>query len=243
MDAGVQLVRSQHAGKKVAAILLKRIQTTDRKFAQRLDEEASAGHVDPLATMMPLRDVCNRYSDAADATQRPKLFWDALWQRGSNFIDDTAQGPKPVLNFDNEIGLELHEIRSLIVLFASMDDNITPQQRALSFFADVYRQHGGNGARQGHFQSASRKHRTPHHFFRHGCEEKARADRVDAQDDREAGADSLRHDDCRNQGRAAGPEISANPIIKGCYGCSESVARNPALVRTVPDDRIGIYGR
>ena len=46
------------------------------------------------------------YSYAVDATQRSILFWDTLRQRGNNFIENTAQGLKPVLHFDYETVLD-----------------------------------------------------------------------------------------------------------------------------------------
>jgi pimeloyl-ACP methyl ester carboxylesterase len=43
---------------------------------------------------------------AIDATQRTVLFWDTLRQRGNQFVDQTAQGLKPVLHFDHETVLD-----------------------------------------------------------------------------------------------------------------------------------------
>jgi hypothetical protein len=106
MDAGVQLVRSHRTSTKVAAVLKKRIQTTNEKFARRVNEATAGQHVDPHATMVASMDPRNWYSYATDATQRAVLFRDTLWQRGNNFIENTARGLKPVLHFGYEIVLD-----------------------------------------------------------------------------------------------------------------------------------------
>lgn len=57
---------------------------------------ASAAAFDPLSAF--------RY--ATDLAQRTVLFWDTLRQRGNQFVDQTAQGLKPVLHFDYETVLD-----------------------------------------------------------------------------------------------------------------------------------------
>ncbi|CAN7804207.1 DUF3141 domain-containing protein [Paraburkholderia hospita] len=106
MDAGTQLARSHRTSTKVAAVLKKRMQTTNEKFSRRVNEATAGEHIDPLATMAASMDLRNWYSYAVDATQRSVLFWDTLWQRGNNFIENTAQGLKPVLHFDYETVLD-----------------------------------------------------------------------------------------------------------------------------------------
>ena len=46
------------------------------------------------------------YNYAVDATQRSILFWDTLRQRGNNFVENAAEGLKPVLHFDYETVLD-----------------------------------------------------------------------------------------------------------------------------------------
>jgi pimeloyl-ACP methyl ester carboxylesterase len=106
MDAGVRLARSHRTNTKVAAVLQKRIQTTNERFARRVNEATTAQHTDPLATMAASMDPRNWYSYAVDATQRSVLFWDTLWQRGNNFVENSAQGLKPVLHFEHEMVLD-----------------------------------------------------------------------------------------------------------------------------------------
>lgn len=92
MDAGVQLARSRGASTKVAEVLQKRLQTANESFARRVNEATASQHVDPLSMMTTTMDLRNWYSSAVDATQRSVLFLDTLWQRGNNFIENTAQG-------------------------------------------------------------------------------------------------------------------------------------------------------
>ncbi|MDQ7978932.1 DUF3141 domain-containing protein [Paraburkholderia sp. SARCC-3016] len=51
-------------------------------------------------------DPFSAWRYAIDATQRAVLFWDTLRQRGNQFVDQTAQGLKPVLHFDYETVLD-----------------------------------------------------------------------------------------------------------------------------------------
>ena len=106
MDAGVRLARSHRTNTKVAAVLQKRIQTTNERFARRVNEATTAQHTDPLATMAASMDPRNWYSYAVDAAQRSILFWDTLRQRGNNFVEHSAQGLKPVLHFEYEIVID-----------------------------------------------------------------------------------------------------------------------------------------
>jgi pimeloyl-ACP methyl ester carboxylesterase len=106
MDAGAQLARSHRIGTKVAEVLHKRMQIANEKFAQRVNKATAGKGADPLATLAASTDPRNWYSYAVDATQRSVLFWETLWQRGNNFIENSAQGLKPVLHFDYEIVLD-----------------------------------------------------------------------------------------------------------------------------------------
>jgi hypothetical protein len=106
MDAGVQLARSHRTGAKVAEGLYKRMQIANEKFAQRVNGATAGKGVDPLTTLAASTDPGNWYSYAVDATQRSVLFRETLWQRGNNFIENSAQGLKPVPHFDYEIVLD-----------------------------------------------------------------------------------------------------------------------------------------
>jgi pimeloyl-ACP methyl ester carboxylesterase len=106
MNTGVQLARHHRIGMRVAVVFQKRMQMANEKFARRLQEATAGEQTDPLAAMATSMDPRNWYSYAIDATQRSVLFWDTLWQRGNNFIENNAQGLKPVLHFDYEIVLD-----------------------------------------------------------------------------------------------------------------------------------------
>ena len=106
MDAAERISRSQRSGSKVAKVLQKRMQTTNEKFVRRLKEAKSDPATDPFSAAAALANPASWYGYAVDATQRSVLFWDTLWERGNNFIDNTAQGLKPVLHFEYETVLD-----------------------------------------------------------------------------------------------------------------------------------------
>ena len=106
MDARAQLARSQDVAAKAAKVLNKRVQTTQEKFTQRVNEAKSNYAIDPFSAAAAAMNPASWYSYAVDATQRSILFWDTLWQRGNNFVEHTAQGLKPVLHFDYETVLD-----------------------------------------------------------------------------------------------------------------------------------------
>ena len=106
MDVQEQLTRSQRTSTKVAAVFNKRMQAANEKLATRVREAVQTEAADPAAAIKALVDVPAWYSYAVDASQRSLLFWDTLRQRGNNFLDNTAQGLKPVLHFDSETVLD-----------------------------------------------------------------------------------------------------------------------------------------
>ena len=106
MDAAERISRSQRSGSKVAKVLQKRMQTTNEKFVRRLKEAKSDPATDPFSAAAALANPASWYGYAVDATQRSVLFWHTLWERGNNFIDNTAQGLKPVLHFEYETVLD-----------------------------------------------------------------------------------------------------------------------------------------
>ncbi|CDY74329.1 Poly(3-hydroxyalkanoate) synthetase [Caballeronia glathei] len=106
MDARAQLARSQDVAAKAAKVLNKRVQTTQEKFTQRVNEAKSNYAIDPFAAAAAAMNPASWYGYAVDATQRSVLFWHTLWQRGNNFIEHTAEGLKPVLHFEYETVLD-----------------------------------------------------------------------------------------------------------------------------------------
>ncbi|MFI4930356.1 MAG: DUF3141 domain-containing protein [Burkholderiales bacterium] len=101
MDAGSKVARSQGIGVKVARVYQKRVQKAQEQFQQRVSQIAQESGA--LAPAQAPLDPLSGYRYAVDATQRSILFWNTLWQRGSNFVEHNTQGLKPVLHFDYEI--------------------------------------------------------------------------------------------------------------------------------------------
>ena len=102
MDAGSKLAQSQRVGVKVARIYQKRVDKAREQFQQRLTKAAAAAGVDNPAGWLAGADPMAGVRYAVDAAQRSILYWHTLWQRGNNFLENTAQGLKPVLHFDYE---------------------------------------------------------------------------------------------------------------------------------------------
>ena len=106
MKPGSRLVRSQEVGAKVAAVFNKRMQVANDKFTKRVSEAFADVGPGSSAGQTPSIDPLGWYNYAVDATQRSILFWDTLRQRGNNFIENSAEGLKPVLHFDYETVLD-----------------------------------------------------------------------------------------------------------------------------------------
>jgi pimeloyl-ACP methyl ester carboxylesterase len=111
MNSRFQLARSQEVGAKVAVVLNKRMQVANDKFTKRVSKAFSGvGAGSPAgmapAGMAPAIDPLGWANYAVDAAQRAILFWDTLRQRGDNFIENSAEGLKPVLHFEYETVLD-----------------------------------------------------------------------------------------------------------------------------------------
>src|SRR5688572_13346976 len=106
MKPGARLARSQEVGAKVAAVFTKRMQVANDKFAKRVSEAFADVDLGSPAGQTPSIDPLGWYKYFVDATQRSILFWDTLRQRGNNFIENSAEGLKPVLHFDYETVLD-----------------------------------------------------------------------------------------------------------------------------------------
>src|SRR6478609_2404509 len=106
MKPGSRLVRSQEVGAKVAAVFNKRMQIANDKFTKRVSEAFADVAPNSPGGQTPSIDPMGWYHYAVDATQRSIIFWDTLRQRGNNFIENSAEGLKPVLHFDYETVLD-----------------------------------------------------------------------------------------------------------------------------------------
>ena len=104
MNAEAKLAASQDIATKVSVLFRKRAEHARDEFAQRLEKAADDNGVrDPAVGARMWTDW---YSYAVDATQRSVLFWDAMRQRGNNFVEHTQAGLPPVLHFDYEMVLD-----------------------------------------------------------------------------------------------------------------------------------------
>lgn len=106
MDAGAQLAHSHKIATRVAAVLQKRTQLAQEQFSRRVSQAVEKGGGDALARSMASMTPQGWAQYAVDAAQRSVLFWDTLWKRGNNFVEQSSQGLKPVLHFDSEIVLD-----------------------------------------------------------------------------------------------------------------------------------------
>ncbi len=107
MNAQEALARSQQTATKVAKLFSRRMQVANEKLAQRVGKAWAASEAaSPFTPGAAAFDPMGWASYAVDATQRALLFWDTLRQRGDNFVQNTAEGLKPVLHFDYETVLD-----------------------------------------------------------------------------------------------------------------------------------------
>ncbi|RTZ44565.1 DUF3141 domain-containing protein [Candidimonas sp. SYP-B2681] len=103
MDEASKPNQISNTSEKVALLFRKRMEVANEELAKRLGP-ASAGNAEPSPSSMPFSlDPRAWYSYTLDATQRSILFWDTLRQRGNSFLENAAQGLKPVLHFDSEM--------------------------------------------------------------------------------------------------------------------------------------------
>ncbi|MBN3832014.1 DUF3141 domain-containing protein [Burkholderia sp. Ac-20344] len=101
MDAATQLARSHEIAAEIVHVLQKRTQHALEQYGKRLGEALDGR--DPFATpFSPL----SAWHYAVDAAQRSLLFWDTLRERGTQYVERTAQGLKPVLHFDYDVVLD-----------------------------------------------------------------------------------------------------------------------------------------
>jgi hypothetical protein len=106
MDAGTQLARSHDIGIKIALIFQKRTKSALEHFRRQVTEAVDGDGSDQLFRLMAASDPWSSHLYAVDAVQRSILFWDALRERGNNFIERAWKGLKPVLHFDYDMILD-----------------------------------------------------------------------------------------------------------------------------------------
>ena len=102
-----RMAQSADLAGKVARLYQKRTKIAQERFNERV-QAAYRDHVaDLMAKPMAPWDVwtsLTRYS--IDAAQRTVLFWDALRQRGTNYLEHVKQGQPPLLHFEHEMVMD-----------------------------------------------------------------------------------------------------------------------------------------
>src|SRR4029453_3436541 len=88
---------------KVSQLLQTRTRLAFEQFGERMqkafDSQPTALAANP---MWPWRIAATSAQYAVDFAQRSVLFWDALRQRGNNFLEHERNGLPPVLHFEYE---------------------------------------------------------------------------------------------------------------------------------------------
>ena len=105
MDTSTKVAESQELGSKVASLLRKRLDSAARDHAVRVRaaHERYAKACESARARMNLQQSWTEpYHYAIDFMQRSILFWDALRQRGNDYVEGANQGSKPVLKFQYE---------------------------------------------------------------------------------------------------------------------------------------------
>ncbi|MPW11382.1 DUF3141 domain-containing protein [Paraburkholderia sp. CNPSo 3155] len=109
MDAATQFARSQEIAGNIAYVLQKRAQNAVNQYGKRLREAVSDGvRMDQSCTLPPGAQLnpLSAWHYAVDVAQRSLLFWDTMRERGTQYVENTSQGLKPVLHFDYDVVLD-----------------------------------------------------------------------------------------------------------------------------------------
>ena len=90
MDASTKLAQSQDLAAKVASLLRKRLESAAGDYRARVraaHERYAKACESARATMNPQQSWTEPYYYAIDFFQRSILFWDALRQRGNDYVE------------------------------------------------------------------------------------------------------------------------------------------------------------
>ena len=103
MDVSKTLADSQDLGTKVSTLLQKRLRTAGQAYADRVKaaqrQYGGSNSAEP-ANLEAWMSEAYRY--AVDFAQRSVLFWDALRQRGNDYVERANKGATPVIKFQYE---------------------------------------------------------------------------------------------------------------------------------------------
>jgi pimeloyl-ACP methyl ester carboxylesterase len=97
--------RSLSISRSVATVLERRVREAFRAYAERVRraQAACSESRTPVNAMNPQHVWRDWWAYGVDFAQRSVLFWDALRQRGNNWIAHEAAGKPPVLAYDYEV--------------------------------------------------------------------------------------------------------------------------------------------
>jgi pimeloyl-ACP methyl ester carboxylesterase len=98
-DLAQRLSGSRDLSAKVSLLLQKRLQHAQEQFASRVQAAWKELMLQPIS---PWNAWGGGFAYAVDFAQRSILFWDALRQRGNEFVQRTQEGLPPVLSFKYE---------------------------------------------------------------------------------------------------------------------------------------------
>ncbi|MBB5467025.1 pimeloyl-ACP methyl ester carboxylesterase [Paraburkholderia sp. CI2] len=108
MDQVSQLTRNHEIALKILRLLHNRLEEARQRFGQRTSDAIKGGDGTSALTIPNLAQFTpwGAWHYTADFAQRSVLFWDALRQRGNEFIERNKAGIKPALHFDYDIVLD-----------------------------------------------------------------------------------------------------------------------------------------
>ncbi|MBC8742308.1 DUF3141 domain-containing protein, partial [Paraburkholderia sp. UCT31] len=108
MDQVSQLTRNHEIALKILRLLHNRLEEARQRFGQRTSDAIKGGDGTSALTIPNLAPFTpwGAWHYTADFAQRSVLFWDALRQRGNEFIERNKAGIKPALHFDYDTVLD-----------------------------------------------------------------------------------------------------------------------------------------
>ncbi|MGF6786366.1 DUF3141 domain-containing protein [Paraburkholderia sp. 35.1] len=108
MDQVTQLTRNHEIALKILRLLHNRLEEARQRFGQRTSDAIKGGDGTSALTIPNLAQFTpwGAWHYTADFAQRSVLFWDALRQRGNEFIERHKAGIKPALHFDYDMVLD-----------------------------------------------------------------------------------------------------------------------------------------
>jgi len=107
MDTGARLSRSYDLSGKVSRLYQKRVTVAQERFNERVREAYQKQVADLVGKPLAPWDIWTHwYRYSVDTAQRTILFWDALRQRGNNYLEHVQKGQPPLLHFEYEMVLD-----------------------------------------------------------------------------------------------------------------------------------------